>query len=390
MKTPLLVIIGRSGDTADSAAYAAVLRDTFVGTQVPTITSTAKELLQAAELREFVFDTYPLALPRALLESAERVLVVVLDARPHDALPTTPTETERDLLSMLRQSTSSFAIVNVLLKAPDSLFRAAFENGDVVRLGLADLEERDLRLPFLALYALHNAIRLFAPPPSSTSASRPGRLFFSHAKRDGVPLTTAVFEWMTRLRGFDAFYDTQNLDLDGDIDAQLESAIALAVVIVFRTDVFDQRYWCQKEVLWADQHGRPVITVDARWQIEYSPSVISFDSTPVVRIPDGNLVRIFAAALVEALRIELFRARAAVHGMGLTDTCVELIPRTPSVVSLHEACVSLRSQEAPHRFVVYPNPSLPSTMRDAAEGLARGLVDDCRVASLDEFRLVVG
>ena len=91
-----------------------------------------------------------------------------------------------------------------------------------------------MRLPFLALYALHNALRLFAPPPGSSGASKPGRLFFSHAKRDGVPLTTAVLEWMRYLKGFDAFM-TENLDLDGDIETQLQSAVAGAIVIVFQS-----------------------------------------------------------------------------------------------------------------------------------------------------------
>ena len=109
----------------------------------------------------------------------------------------------------------------------------------------------------------------------------------------------------------------------------------------------------------------------------------------VVRIPDGNLVRIFATALAEALRIELFRARAAMHGTGLVDTHIAVIPRCPSLVSLHEACLTLKSRTSRRRVIVYPNPSLPSTMLIAAEGLAGSLVPGCRVASLDEFRLVI-
>ena len=67
---------------------------------------------------------------------------------------------------------------------------------------------------------------------------------------------------MKRLKGFAAFYDTENLDLDQDIEAQLSAAVATAIIIVLRSEIFDQRYWCQREVIWAEQFGRPVIGVD--------------------------------------------------------------------------------------------------------------------------------
>jgi hypothetical protein len=400
LKTPLLVIVARRGNEDDSAAYAGVLRDTFVGTQVPAVGSSAKELLQAAELREFRFGEHPVSIPPELAGSADRILVIVLDTRaqnlPFAALDSSSNQpfndSEQQLFDVLRMaghSDKNFVILNVFLTAPGSLFGQSSNNNQVVRLGLLDLQERDLRLPFIGLYALHNAIRLFTPPDTSGSGAKPGRLFFSHAKRDGVPLTTAVVNWMQNLKGFEAFYETTNLDLDQDIDKQLETAIRSAIVIVFRTDVFDLRYWCQKEVLWAEEHGRPVITVDARWQIEHSPSVVSYDSTPVVRIPDGNLVRVFAAAFVEALRVELFNARAQVYGGQVRTASMASIPRAPSLISLYKACTTLNQQGQPRRFVVYPNPSLPSGMRAATEGLARGVAAGCSVLSLDEFRLVI-
>lgn len=196
-----------------------------------------------------------------------------------------------------------------------------------------------------------------------------------------------------RLRGFVHFYDTKDLVIDGDIDAQLSSAVASAIVIVFRSDVFDQRYWCQKEVLWAEQHGRPVITVDARWQIEYGASVISFDSTPVVRIPDGSIVRIFTAALMEALHVELFTARVNAHGAEISSTTrVIALPRPPSLISRFGACQAFSSMSVTTSgpsYIVYPNPSLPELIRESAQGLAKKSVSDCEVRSLDEFLLVV-
>jgi hypothetical protein len=206
-------------------------------------------------------------------------------------------------------------------------------------------------------------------------------------------LTTAAKDWLRRLKGFETYYDSENLDLSGDIAAQLSTAVASAVVIVFRSDAFDHRFWCQTEVLWAEQHARPVVSVDARWRIEHAPSVISFDSMPGVRIPDGSVIRIYSAALVEALRVELFKARVKIHGDTLQSTGVVAIPRSPSILSLHGACNKLRDRRPDElnsgQFVVYPNPSLPKLILVAANELAEALCPGCRVVSLDEFRLII-
>lgn len=199
---------------------------------------------------------------------------------------------------------------------------------------------------------------------------------------------------MKRLKGFESFYDTEDLNLEGDIDDQLSKAVAEAVIIVFRTEIFDQRYWCQKEVLWAEQNNRPVTTVDARWQLQHGPSLIVFDTTPAVRIADGSFIRVFAAALREAVRIELFKQRVEIHTLSLQQersAKVVSIPRCPSLVSLHQALVKLRAEMLPEPkapgYLVYPNPSLPELLRRAATELAQDSVPSCALLSLDEFRL---
>jgi hypothetical protein len=398
MNSPLAVVVLRLGDVLESEGYTHALRDIFVGSEAGGGTSFGpKELLQAGEFREVSVpgDMVGRLEPLAFLHVADRVLAIILDTRAgSEPKAGQSTDAERSMLDMIPAAVQQRTVVlNVILKHAGSLYDSASDASQVTRLGLEDLEERDLRMPFLTLYALHHGLRLFGTPAPGEPA-KAARLFLSHAKRDGVPLTKAFRGFMSGLKGFDAYYDTEDLDLNGDIDLQLSTAVASAVVIVFRSDVFDQRYWCQKEVLWAEQHGRPVVTVDARWQIEHGPSLISFDSTPVVRIPDGNVVRICAAALMEALRVELFTERARAHASAI-NVLQHNIPRCPSLVSLHNACVCLRQDRAKSEesssldaYVVYPNPALPATLSAAAAGLAQFAVERCRVLSLDEFRLL--
>jgi hypothetical protein len=381
LKTPFVLVVVRVGNLEDTEIYSGGVRAVFTGGETTGL--VASDLLQPTEVREIHVESLSSVGSMAMrfLAKAIRVLVVVLNA--DSGVDDKRVTAFEGVLSrkMKQYGVESYRMVNVMLKSPDKLLTRR-PRKTAVRLGLGDLDERDLQVPLLRLYALHTALGLFVPSGEKVE------LFFSHAKRDGVALATATLAWLNeRLKGFSAFYDNKDLDKDGDLDAQLSEAVANAIVVVFRSDVFDQRFWCQKEVIWAEQFGRPVVTVDARWQIEHMPSVINFDSTPVVRIPDGSLIRVLEAALVEGLRVALFRGRVSVLEPMFADTTVA-IPRFPSLVSLDAACEQLATKRGPS-FIVYPNPSLPSRMAEAADALARGRIKDCTVGSLDEYRLTI-
>jgi hypothetical protein len=403
MQCPLLTTLIRIRRN-ETEPYSKAVREVFLGGG-PTgeDPSGTDQLLNCTEIREFVFESTSDAQGRwppnlkEIVGSGTHQLIIILDAGETLSRPDQPyTGVEANVLRDAGPSSS--IVVSVFLNNKESLFREVSATANLIRLGLQDLEERDLRLPFLKLYALHYALRLLTPA-SDEGSGKGARLFFSHAKRDGVPITTAARDWMKRLKGFESFYDTEDLNLEGDIDDQLSKAVAEAVIIVFRTEIFDQRYWCQKEVLWAEQNNRPVTTVDARRQLQHGPSLIIFDTTPAVRIPDGSFVRVFAAALREAVRTELFKQRVEIHKLSLKqekDAKVVSIPRCPSLISLHQALGKLRgeiqadprgSSELPSAYLVYPNPSLPALLRTAATELAKNSVLGCDLLSLDEFRL---
>jgi hypothetical protein len=403
MQCPLLTILIRIGGN-ETEPYSRAVREVFLGGG-PTgeDPSGTDQLLHCTEIREFVFEStsdvqsqWPPKVSE-ILSSGNHQLIIILDAAEVLSGPD-QAQTAAEANALQDAGSSSNIVLSVFLKNKESLFQESSATTNLVRLGLEDLGERDLRLSFLKLYALHYALRLLTPA-SDDGSRKPVRLFFSHAKRDGVPITTAARDWMKRLKGFQSFYDTEDLNLEGDIDDQLSKAVAEAVIIVFRTEIFDQRYWCQKEVLWAEQNNRPVTTVDARWQLQHGPSLITFDTTPAVRITDGSFVRVFAAALREAVRIELFKQRVEIHKLSLEqekDAKVVSIPRCPSLVSLYQVLGKLRAEMHPDAeaspqssagYVVYPNPSLPELLRTAATELAKDSVPTCELLSLDEFRL---
>src|SRR4051812_37421289 len=104
MNSPLLVILARVGELSESDAYAAALRDTFVGPQTAGAAFVPRELLQAGEFREFVIN--PTSAPpkalRRLISSAERTLTIALDTRASTApAKNTLTDVEKTLVGLL-------------------------------------------------------------------------------------------------------------------------------------------------------------------------------------------------------------------------------------------------------------------------------------------------
>jgi len=408
VKSPLSVSVIRHGPLDYSEPFVSALRKTFTGNDgADTFSASDYELLNPVDFRVFSSpDTKkdpdklirPEQIKTALADQSEALLIILLlaDNSPMEQI------LMDEWAEFARQRRHVFVLAVSLVSAERIPLPSGTTEENMVSLGLSDLDERDLRRDFLALHALNLALRLLSrigidgdlPTGKSTPKNRP-RLFFSHAKRDGVPLSTALVSWLGRLSSFRFFYDSIDLDLSGDIGQQLEQAVANSVLVVLRTEIFDQRYWCQKEIFWAEKYGIPVITVDARWNLHHAPSVVSFDASPSVRIPDGSMVRILLSALTEAIRVALLRRRAylSADAAGLLAASMAPLARFPSLVSLHallERCSSgittAASSNQPF-FIVYPNPTMPDGIRDSVREVAAALIPGSQVLSLDEFRI---
>ena len=238
------------------------------------------------------------------------------------------------------------------------------------------LGEEAERLDWLSLQVLDWAMKAAA-----TGAGEDGkwkvRFFVSHAKRDGISLAQSLRDRVKEIRWLESFYDAWSLDSSRPWIEQLEEAVASSVVVALRTDNYDHRPWCQAEVLWAEQHGSPLVLVDARSGLVHAASNLPYESAPCVRIPDGNLVRILHAALRVALRARIFLRRAEeLKTLGLLKGTFELIPVTPGLSAIASACTNLEraaqdaSQNPPPYSICHPDPGLKDVISRAALALA--------------------
>jgi TIR domain len=239
--------------------------------------------------------------------------------------------------------------------------------------------ERAIRPAILALRVLHECRLLLAstlsvPVPSGCP---PGflRLFISHAKIDGLPLAHALKHQIETLKWLEDFYDADDLPAGSNWQKELEKGVGSSLIVMLRTEVYDSRYWCQQEVLWADEYATPAVLVDARTGLQHPAGVLPMDRVPTVRIPDGNLVRILFLALREGLRFLHFMRRVEeMKRCGELPNPVELrvFSFAPSMPALLRACSSLATSKEPAttpRLIVYPDPPLRAGVFEAAQAL---------------------
>ena len=235
-------------------------------------------------------------------------------------------------------------------------------------IAVDQLAERALRPVFVALRALHEARKLI-------TVALPGggpnflTLFISHAKLDGLPLAQSLKHVIRTMPWLRSFYDARDLSGVADWQTALETAAKSSLLIILRTDNYEQRPWCQKESLWAEEAAAPTVLVEARPGLAYPAGELPLERMPSVRIPDGNLYRILHAALRENLRYLLFQRRVAqMKSSGCIPAKREVIALSypPSMSALLRVCQTLTSKNA---LIIYPDPPLRRGVHEAATAL---------------------
>lgn len=258
--------------------------------------------------------------------------------------------------------------------------RMQFQNLQLLQVH--SLGERAIRPGMLALRLLHECRIVLAEALPKVAGGVTGhlRIFISHAKMDGLPLALALRHQISEIKWLSKFYDADDLPAGCDWQKELENCVGSSLIVMLRTEEYDGRYWCQQEVLWADEYATPAVLVDARTGLNHPAGSLPFDRVPTVRIPDGNLLRVLYLALRESLRFLHFTRKVEeMKRSGGLPTPVELraFSFQPSMSALLRACNALTLSKEPAttpRLILYPDPTLRAGVYEAAEALvaARG------------------
>jgi len=147
------------------------------------------------------------------------------------------------------------------------------------------------------------------------------RVFLSHAKRDGLEITTNVRRHLHEKAKLDDFFDAADIP-DGARFAEFisETAGSLPVLLAIHTDSYGSREWCRLEVLEAKRRRVPIVVLSAI-QIGEARSFPYIGNVPVVCWRDeSSLPAVVGALLGEVLRDRYFpeRVRAICRQRGIS------------------------------------------------------------------------
>jgi len=131
-----------------------------------------------------------------------------------------------------------------------------------------------------------------------------------------------------------------------------------------------------QELDWAEDHGCPIILVEARTLLVRGREALPVGGSPCVQVPDGNLLRVLHSALREALRVRLFlRQVDALAAIGLiAKHKAATVPRT-SLATLGMCCEAALKLTILPRWLFIPEP-FREAHRPVAERLAQAYFPD--------------
>jgi TIR domain len=106
--------------------------------------------------------------------------------------------------------------------------------------------------------ALHDLCRLLDPGAAKVT------VFLSHAKQDGLDITTSIRRYLREDAGLNEFFDASYIP-DGAKFAEVitEAAGSLPALLAVQTDTYASRQWCRLEVLEAKRRYVPIVILAA-------------------------------------------------------------------------------------------------------------------------------
>ena len=374
---PLQILLFRHTDDADALPYQkAILRAFQGGEEAGNYLATGDDLGIQTE----IFSTVPALAPAHVLDAfCHTVTVVFIDRALLDKAGDPMWDWLAECWTLTSASNGRHAMLAIAMDERTghlySKKRPSLASHQLLQVH--DLGESAIRPAMLALRVLHECrVRLAEALPKVPGATAGHlRLFISHAKIDGLPLALALKHQIDTVNWLKAFYDAADLPSGCDWQKELELGVGSSLIVMLRTEVYEGRYWCKQEVLWADEYATPAVLVEARTGLDHPAGALPFDRVPTVRIPDGNLLRILFLALREGLRFLLFMRRVEQmkqNGDLPAGAELRVFSFAPSMAALLRACRILSDPKVPSttpRLILYPDPPMRAGNYEAAIAL---------------------
>lgn len=208
---------------------------------------------------------------------------------------------------------------------------------------------------------LNELTRLMLPSAATslttTQPAPPVKLFLSHARNDGAEIAADVRQYIRATTSLDSFFDVTNIAFGYDFAEAIETNVEASALIVFQTDLYASRDWCQMEALTAKIHKCPIVVVNALEKGE-KRSFPYLGNVPTVRWNKGGEANVLAAAMDQVLKnlytTCLLKKIAALYGH--PERYVLASP--PELLDFVEIRRAMKEQAEEDCVVMYPDPPL--------------------------------
>lgn len=189
------------------------------------------------------------------------------------------------------------------------------------------------------------------------------KLFISHAKdgKSGELLAEKLKKYIDKSI-MKNFFDATDIDHGARFENKIIENIKDSTMISIQSDIYSSRYWCQREIIAAKEHNRPIICVDTLDDIEDRKFPFSINM-PCVHThikeddEEKDILRILNTALIETIRYNYSNSVLSKY----IKKGVEVLSKPPELhdiiklINKNKDDIMLKNQH-----IIYPDPPVYS------------------------------
>lgn len=255
---------------------------------------------------------------------------------------------------------SKFTIVPIALDRPGLVHKGALDGANCIRAYDWAADNRDLEAIVSLAHEIYRYGCLTIDPDCPGIASSI-TIFLSHAKAgDTGRLHAEEIKKFIDNTNMKRFFDANQISPGYLFDQEIERSVKVSTLVAIETDAYSSRYWCQREILSAKQHNRPIIVVNSLSDYEdrIFPAASNVPCVHVssdIPIKKRDILRILSAAMLETVRyyhsiqcLEFYQA------IGWLDSDCVLSARPPEIRQI------LKAKDSGQKKLCYPEPPIYS------------------------------
>lgn len=199
------------------------------------------------------------------------------------------------------------------------------------------------------------------PIGSTNETPEPVKLFISHAKKDGEVEAQKFRDFIRSNTKLDSFFDTNDIADGYYFDTQIQQAIenGHAALVVFHSDAYASREWCQIEIITAKRYKTPIVVVHNIVKGE-ARSFPYLGNVPTIKYIDNDFYSIIDLALIQILtniyqrkylsQVKSLYAPSGYEGVELTSP--------PELFNFLDILSQKEKSKGKTFLVLYPDPPL--------------------------------